>query len=161
MALRDLTEAERLVLADRFALFLDTLGGTPGMETLLAMVQLMTTSFDQPTDEDLAAMFPNAGGDEEGTPARPPARGVPIAQALRLLKRYEAEGSITVTANRKYINLWRRDEETGELFPLRIARISREQIQRALARPHGIGAYAEGNGPARKRRPGRRRNWPR
>src|SRR6267142_2568627 len=110
MALKDCSSAERLVIADRFALFLDRLNdGSPGIDRLLDMIDrggddaptaeelaaflaLMRNDIDEPKLEELEAMFQEAG--EEGKAAAPPVRGMRHARALDVLTKLERQGAM-------------------------------------------------------------------
>jgi hypothetical protein len=151
MALKDCSSAERLVVIDRFARFMDRLaGGDPGLERLLGLIEeggesaptqeqldaflaLMKTDIDEPTIEELEAMFPKPVDGDETKPSAMPARGMSAAEALRMLKRLEWQGAVSVNVNERYINLWRREED-GKLGPAPIARISRDALMRVLSR---------------------------
>lgn len=149
MALKDCSSAEQLVVADRFALFIDRLNaGSPGIDRLLEIIErgsedaptpdelaaflaLMRNDVDEPTREELEAMFPKDS--DEGKRAAPPTRSMAQSRALAMLGQLERQGAMAVNVTAKYINLWRRQED-GRLGPAPIARISRDEVKHALSR---------------------------
>jgi hypothetical protein len=146
--------AERLVLAHRFALYLDRwfagvqslfdlieAAGEEGPTTaeLTAFLELIEAdrgsiaepAVDQPSVPDMEAIFPRAEEDPEAC-IEPQTHPHTPAQALNLLRKFEARRAVVVDAKRHWVYLWP-VQANGEVFPVPIVRISRPLLQKVLS----------------------------
>ena len=148
--------AERLVLAYRFALYLDRsfegfqslfdlieAAGEEGPTTaeLTALLELIEAdrgsinepNVDEPTLKDLEGIFrPVAEGQDREACIEAQTHMHTPTQAVDLLRRFETRRAVVVDAKRHWVYLWA-VQGNGELFPVPIVKLSRSLLQQVLS----------------------------
>lgn len=148
--------AERLVLAHRFALYLDR--SFAGLQSLLDLIEsageegpttaeltallelieadrgsIKDPNVDEPSMQELKAIFQpvNEKGEGEVCMEAQTHMHTPT-QALDRLRKFEARNVVVVDAKRHWVYLWA-VQGNGELFPVPIVRLSRSLLQEILS----------------------------